>query len=85
MSQMLPAAHAIGVLAVKLPEPATKFTVPIIVVFALLALLAIARKVIGLALIALIVAGVFIAYQAGAFNQWVDKGKEIIQQQSVTR
>jgi hypothetical protein len=32
-------------------------------------------------LIALIVAGVFVAYQSGAFDKWVDKGKTIIHQQ----
>jgi len=81
MSQMLPAAHAAAhLIALKLPEPTAKVTIPIAIVFALLALLAIVRKLVALALVAIIVAGVFIAYQSGAFDQWVDKGKQIIQQ-----
>jgi len=74
------AAQAAHEVAAKLPEPTAKVTVPIIVVFALLALLALARKLVALALIAIIVAGVFVAYQSGAFDQWVDKGKSIIDQ-----
>ena len=74
---MLTAAHEV---AAKLPEPTAKVTVPIIAVFVLLALLALVRKLVALALIAIIVAGVFVAYQSGAFDQWVDKGKTIIDQ-----
>lgn len=89
MSQMLPAAHSATVtaastahvMAAKLPQPSGKFTIPIIVVFALLALLALVRKLVALALIALIIVGGFIAYQSGAFNHWVDKGKQVIDQQ----
>jgi uncharacterized membrane protein YphA (DoxX/SURF4 family) len=51
------------------------------VVFALLALLALVRKLVALALIAIIIVGGFIAYQSGAFNTWVDKGKQVIDQQ----
>ena len=55
MSQMLPAAHSVHaaahsvahVVAAKLPEPTAKVTIPIIVVFALIALLAIVRKLIA--------------------------------------
>jgi len=78
MLSMLPAAHTAHLVAAKLPEPTTKVTIPIIVVFALLALLALVRKLIALALIAIIVAGVFVAYQSGAFDKWVDKGKQIV-------
>ena len=89
MSQMLPAArslhsaaHSVAhVVAAKLPEPTAKVTIPIIVVFALIALLAIVRKLIALALIAIIIVGGFIAYQSGAFDKWVDKGKQVIDQQ----
>lgn len=49
-------------------------------IFAVLALIALLRKLIGLALIALIVAGAFVAYQSGAFDHWVDKGKQVIEQ-----
>jgi len=89
MSQMLPAAHSVHaaahsvahVVAAKLPEPTAKVTIPIIVVFALIALLAIVRKLIALALIAIIIVGGFVAYQSGAFDKWVDKGKQVIDQQ----
>jgi len=50
-------------------------------VFALLAILALVRKLIALALIAIIVVGGFVAYQSGAFDKWVDKGKQVINQQ----
>lgn len=75
---MLSAAHEV---AAKLPQPTAKVTVPIIVVFALLALLALVRKLVALTLVAVIVAGAFVAYQAGAFDKWVDKGKSVINQQ----
>ncbi len=85
---MLSAAHDVAAklpsaaheVAAKLPQPTAKVTIPIIVVFALLALLALVRKLVALALIAIIVAGAFVAYQSGAFNQWVDKGKSVIDQ-----
>lgn len=84
MSQTLIAAQrahsAAQVLAAKLPEPHSKYTVPIIVVLVVLAALALVRKLIALALLAAIVAGAFVAYQSGAFNHWVDKGKQVIQQ-----
>ena len=85
---MLPAAHSVHaaahsvahVVAAKLPEPTAKVTIPIIVVFALIALLAIVRKLIALALIAIIIFGGFVAYQSGAFDKWVAKGKQFIDQ-----
>ena len=85
---MLSAAHEVAAtlpsaahqVAAKLPQPTAKVTVPIIVVFALLALLALVRKLVALALIAIIVAGGFVAYQSGAFDKWVDKGKSVINQ-----
>ena len=79
---LLPTAHSLAhIAAVKLPAPTAKVTVPIIVVFALLALLALVRKLIAIALIAIIIVGGFVAYQSGAFNKWVDKGKQIVNQQ----
>ena len=76
----LPVSAAAHVVALSLPEPTAKVTVPIIVVFALLALLAFVRKLISIALIAIIIVGGFVAYQSGAFDKWVDNGKTIIQQ-----
>jgi len=81
VSSLHAAASSAHVVAAKLPQPAAKFTVPIIVVFALLALLALVRKLVALASIAIIIVGGFIAYQSGAFNKWVDKGKQVIDQQ----
>lgn len=75
------AVSSAHVIAAKLPEPTAKVTIPIIVVFALLAILALVRKLIALALIAIIVVGGFVAYQSGAFDKWVDKGKQVINQQ----
>ncbi|MBX6371456.1 MAG: hypothetical protein IRZ02_04280 [Acidothermus sp.] len=63
-----------------LPVPKTSFTIPIVVVFAILAAIALLRKLIGLAVIAAVIAAVFIAYQSGAFDHWVDKGKQVIEQ-----
>jgi hypothetical protein len=80
MSHLLLAAHGASVVAFKIPEPKASFTVPIIVVFALLTALAVLRKLISLALLALVIAIGFVAYQSGAFNHWVDKGKQVIQQ-----
>jgi hypothetical protein len=81
MLSMLPAAQsAVHLVAAKLPEPTAKVTIPIIIVFALLALLALVRKLMALALIAIIVVGGFIAYQSGAFDKWVDKGQQVIDQ-----
>jgi hypothetical protein len=80
MSQILPAAHSATLLGATLPAPTAKVTIPIIVVFALLAVLALVRKLVAIALIAIIVVGGFVAYQSGAFNKWVDKGKQVIQQ-----
>ena len=76
----LPVSAAAHVVALTLPEPTAKVTVPIIVVFALLAILAFVRKLISIALIAIIIVGGFVAYQSGAFDKWVDNGKTIIQQ-----
>jgi hypothetical protein len=77
----LPTTAAAHLAALTLPQPTAKVTVPIIVVFALLAILALVRKLIAIALIAIIVVGGFVAYQSGAFDKWVDKGKTIINQQ----
>jgi hypothetical protein len=81
MSQILAVAHsAAHVVAAKLPAPKSKVTVPVMVVFALLAVIAIVRKIIVLAVVGVIVVALFAAYQSGAFNSWVDKGKQVIQQ-----
>ncbi|WP_041834921.1 hypothetical protein [Acidothermus cellulolyticus] len=79
------AAHLPAAAARVLPVPKLSFTIPVIVIFAVLALIALLRKLIGLALIALIVAGAFVAYQSGAFDHWVDKGKQVIEQRSPVR
>ena len=84
MSQTLLAAHAIAhashVVAGKLPSPKKSVTIPVIVIFAVLAAIALVRKLIAVALIAVIICVGFLAYQAGAFNHWVDKGKSAVQQ-----
>lgn len=90
MSQILTAADhlrtsahalhdAVNVLATKLPKPKTKLTVPVILIAAALAAIAVLRKLVALALIAIIIAIGFVAYQSGALNHWVDKGKQVIQ------
>ena len=84
MSQTLIAVHGAGtaahVLAAKLPAPHASVTVPLIVVFAVLAAIALLRKLIAIALIAIVLVATFAAYQSGAFGHWVDKGKQVVQQ-----
>lgn len=86
MSQTLLAAHGsavasvVHVLATKLPEPKPALTIPVIIIFAALVLIALVRKVIVLAVLAAIVCIGFLAYQSGALDHWVDKGKSVIQQ-----
>lgn len=77
-------ADGVATVAASLPEPNASWTVPVIVVCAVLVLFALVRKVIGLAILAAIVAGVFIAYQGGAFDHWIDKGKDIVKEHTPT-
>jgi hypothetical protein len=82
MSQTLLAAqsmlHATHVVAGKLPVPKKTVTIPVIVIFAVLAAIALVRKLIAIALIAVIICIGFLAYQSGALNHWVDKGKAAV-------
>ncbi len=80
MSRMMLAAQSAHFLSLKLPDPKAKYTVPIIVILAVLAGIALMRKLMAIALLAVVIAAGFLAYQAGAFNHWVDKGKQVIQQ-----
>ena len=61
-----------------LPEPDPSWTVPAAVLFGAVALFALVRKIVFLAFVAALLAAGFIAYQSGAFDQWVDKGKVVI-------
>lgn len=67
--------------ALTLPEPSGAVTIPVVLVVALIIVFALVRKLIALAVVGLLVAGVVVAYQAGALDQWVDKGKQVIQQE----
>ena len=82
MSQTLLAAHSmvhvVNVAAGKLPVPKKSVTVPVIIIFAVLAAVALVRKLIAVALIAVIICVGFLAYQSGALNHWVDKGKAAV-------
>ena len=64
-----------------LPEPSGAVTIPVIVIIGLLVLFALVRKLIALAIVGLLVAGLIVAYQAGALDHWVDKGKQVIEQE----
>jgi hypothetical protein len=61
-----------------LPDPQAGLTVPVGVVLVGLAVLSIARKLVKLALVAVVVAALIFAYQGGAFDHFVDKGKHLI-------
>jgi hypothetical protein len=63
-----------------LPDPQAGITIPVGIVLVGFAVLFIARKLVKLALVAVVVAVIVFAYQAGAFNHFVDKGKHLIQQ-----
>jgi hypothetical protein len=82
MSQTLLAAHqvvhAANVVAGKLPRPKKTVTIPVVIIFAVLAAIALVRKLIAIALIAVIICIGFLAYQSGALNHWVDKGKSAV-------
>ena len=56
------------VYASKLPHPKPAVTIPIIIIFAVVLMVALARKLIGLAVVAAVIAVLFLAYQAGAFT-----------------
>ncbi|HVV31355.1 MAG TPA: hypothetical protein VHC41_10800 [Mycobacteriales bacterium] len=64
-----------------LPEPHAGWTVPVGIVLVLLAGFWLVRKLIKLALVAVVIAAVLFAYQGGAFDHYVDKGKQVIQKQ----
>jgi hypothetical protein len=75
------AAHSSAVYVLgSLPEPKAAVTIPVIIIFAVLVLIGLMRKVMVLAVIAAIICVGFLLYQAGAFDHWVDKGKGVIQQ-----
>lgn len=59
------AAHVIA----SLPKPKAKVTVPVIVIFAVLVFIGLARKLLKLAVIAAIVCAIFLIYQSGAFSK----------------
>ena len=81
MSQTLLAAHSSAVYVLgSLPEPKAAVTIPVIIIFAVLVLIAVMRKLMALAVIAAIVCVGFLLYQSGALDHWVDKGKGVIQQ-----
>ena len=75
---MSPTLQAAYVYAGSLPHPKPAVTIPIIIIFAVVLFVAISRKLMGLAVIAAIIAVLFLAYQAGAFNHWVKEGKTAI-------
>jgi hypothetical protein len=63
-----------------LPDPQAGLTIPVGVVLVGLAAFSLARKLVKLALFVVIVAAIVFAYQGGAFNHFVDRGKHLIQQ-----
>lgn len=65
-----------------LPEPDAAWTIPIAILLAVFALFALVRKLVFLALLAVVVAALFFAYQGGAFDSWVDKGKQVVDNQN---
>jgi hypothetical protein len=69
----------LGVLAsYKLPQPDSSWTIPIAIGLGVLALVVLVRKLVVLAVVLALLAAGFIAYQNGAFDKWVDKGKVVI-------
>ena len=67
----------VSLLAYQLPEPDSSWTIPVAIGFAVLALLSVLKKLVALAVIAALLAVGFVAYQNGAFDEWVDKGTNI--------
>jgi len=65
-----------------LPEPDAAWTIPVAIILAALAVFALVRKLIFLALIGAIAAALFFAYQGGAFDSWVDRGKQVVNNQN---
>jgi hypothetical protein len=61
--------HSAAHFVASLPKPKAKVTVPIIVIFAVLVFIGIARKVVKLAILAAIVCVIFLIYQSGAFSK----------------
>lgn len=61
-------AAAVDVIA-KLPAPKAGITVPLIIIFAVIVVVGLARKIIGLAVIAAILCVLFLIYQSGAFTK----------------
>jgi hypothetical protein len=61
-------AAAINVVA-KLPSPKPAVTVPLIIIFAVIVVIGLLRKVVGLAVIAAILCVLFLIYQSGAFTK----------------
>jgi hypothetical protein len=64
----------------KLPEPNASWTIPTAVGLGLIALYSLVKKLIVLALVLAVLAGGFVAYQNGAFDKWVDRGRSLTDQ-----
>jgi hypothetical protein len=67
LSQHTP--HSASHVVASLPKPKATVTVPIIVIFAVLVFIGIARKLLKLAVLAGIVCVIFLIYQSGAFSK----------------
>jgi hypothetical protein len=61
-------AATVNVVA-KLPSPKAGITVPLIIIFAVIVVVGLARKIVGLAIIAAILCVLFLIYQSGAFTK----------------
>jgi hypothetical protein len=75
-------SHAVIAASHPLPEPDAAWTIPIAILLAVFALFALVRKLIFLAVVAVAAAALFFAYQGGAFDSWVDKGKSVVDDQN---
>lgn len=64
-----------------LPRPQAGVTIPIGIALVALAVVWILRKLALLAFLAVVIAGLVFAYQGGAFDHYVDKGKQILHNQ----
>ncbi|MDQ1689224.1 MAG: hypothetical protein QOK42_2199 [Frankiaceae bacterium] len=62
----------------QLPEPDASWTIPAAIVLGVIALILLVRKLIFFAVVLALLAAAFVAYQSGAFDEWVDKGKGVI-------
>lgn len=65
-----------------LPEPNASWTIPVAILLAVFAVFALVRKLIFLGILAIAAAAVFFAYQGGAFDHWVDQGKQVVNDQN---